>query len=71
MMLARITSSGALSEFLVNPIFGRLMDTHGRKPFLVGALLASSGAYMLAFLNADKVAELSTAAPHHRAAFRL
>lgn len=52
MMLARITASGALSEFIFNPLFGRAMDTHGRKPFLVGAMLASAFAYGLAFLNA-------------------
>ena len=28
------------------------VDTHGRKPFLIGAMLASAAAYGLAFLNA-------------------
>jgi MFS family permease len=40
--LAQLTAAAALAEFLVNPVFGRLTDTYGRKPFLVGALAANT-----------------------------
>ena len=33
-LLARLTSFGALAEFLLNPLFGKLSDTYGRKAIL-------------------------------------
>lgn len=53
--LARLTASGALSEFVFSPVFGRLMDKYGRKPFLVGALLVSAAANGALFLNTDSL----------------
>jgi DHA1 family multidrug resistance protein-like MFS transporter len=41
-ILATLTAAGAFSEFAVNPVFGRLSDRYGRKPFLIGALLTSA-----------------------------
>ena len=53
--LARLTASGAVSEFIFSPIFGKLMDKYGRKPFLVGALLTSAIANALLFLNVKSI----------------
>ena len=39
-VLATLTAVGAFSEFAVNPLFGRLSDRYGRKPFLILSLLA-------------------------------
>jgi DHA1 family tetracycline resistance protein-like MFS transporter len=36
--LAKLASTAALAEFLITPLMGRLSDTFGRKPFIVGAL---------------------------------
>mmetsp|Transcript_19025 Transcript_19025/g.59815 ORF Transcript_19025/g.59815 Transcript_19025/m.59815 type:complete len:455 (-) Transcript_19025:257-1621(-) len=35
LFLTRIASAGAAFEFLVNPIFGKLVDAQGRRPYLV------------------------------------
>jgi MFS family permease len=32
--LGRLASVSALAEFLLNPIFGKLSDTYGRKPIM-------------------------------------
>eukprot|EP01051_Picozoa_sp_SAG22_P031924 SAG22_NODE_13192_length_415_cov_0.816456_2_plen_58_part_01 len=40
--LARMTAAGAFSEFAFNPVFGRLSDKYGRKPFLVGGASSKS-----------------------------
>ena len=53
--LARLTASGAISEFIFSPVFGKLMDKYGRKPFLVGSLLTSAAAYGMLFLNIDSL----------------
>jgi MFS family permease len=53
--LARLTASGALSEFIFTPAFGRLMDTYGRKMFLVVALLTSACANGMLFLNSGSL----------------
>ena len=52
-VLGRMTAAGALSEFLVNPMMGRLSDRYGRKPFLVGGLLVSATANAITFLLAS------------------
>ena len=53
--LGRLTASGALSEFVFSPLFGRLMDKYGRKPFLMGSLLTSALANGLLFLNTSSL----------------
>ena len=49
-VLARMTAAGATSEFLFNPMCGRLSDKLGRKTFLVGGLLGSALANFATFL---------------------
>ena len=49
-VLGQMTAAGALSEFLVNPMMGRLGDKYGRKPFLVGALLTTAFANLVTFV---------------------
>lgn len=39
--LARIDGIGALVEFLLNPVFGKLSDAYGRKPFIANASLGT------------------------------
>ena len=55
MTTGRLTASGALSEFIFSPLFGRLMDKYGRKPFLMGSLLTSAVANGLLFLNTSSL----------------
>lgn len=52
LFLTRLASAGALAEFLVNPIFGKLVDTHGRRPYLVGSGFPIIVVHMLSFLYA-------------------
>jgi MFS family permease len=49
-VLARMTAAGATSEFILNPLCGRLSDKYGRKTFLVGGLLGSAIANLASFL---------------------
>ena len=49
-VLARMTAAGATSEFILNPLCGRLSDKYGRKMFLVGGLLGSATANLASFL---------------------
>jgi MFS family permease len=57
--LAQLTSAAALAEFLVNPIFGRLTDTYGRKPLLVGALAANATMAAVTFRNSGSFTVLA------------
>jgi MFS family permease len=49
-VLARMTAAAATSEFIFNPLCGRLSDKYGRKTFLVGGLLGSALANTALFL---------------------
>ena len=49
-VLARMTAAGATSEFLFNPMCGRLSDKYGRKAFIVGGLLSTALANLATFL---------------------
>jgi len=49
-VLARMTAAGATSEFILNPLCGRLSDKLGRKTFLVGGLLGTALANFATFL---------------------
>ena len=51
--LARLTAMGALSEFAVNPLFGRLSDRFGRKPMIVGSVIFTALANALTFFTGN------------------
>ena len=57
-ILGQMTASGALSDFLVNPMFGRLSDKYGRKPFLVGGLLTTALANAITYFAGSGPAAL-------------
>jgi len=54
LFLTRLSSVGALMEFLLNPIIGKLADTYGRKAFLPIGNLAVMVVRLLLFFNPEK-----------------